>query len=85
LISRGVPVTDEPNEYPQYWPGYNAVFFDDPINGMHWELAWIPKLPTPRQVWSSYRALHTFAKNRPDLANTVPGLTRQTRRTLPSR
>lgn len=40
LTARGVPVTDEPKEYPQYWPGYYAVFFDDPINGIHWELAW---------------------------------------------
>ena len=39
LTARGVHVTDEPQEYPQYWPGYYAVFFDDPINGIHWELA----------------------------------------------
>ncbi len=85
LIKRDVPVTDEPKEYPQYWPGYYAVFFDDPINGIHWELAWVPKVPTPRQVWSFYRALHGFAKSRPDLAKTVPGVTWQARRTLPSR
>lgn len=48
LVARGIPITDEPKEYPQYWPGYYAVFFDDPINGIHWELAWIPKIPTPR-------------------------------------
>ena len=47
LIRRDIPVTDEPKEYPQYWPGYYAVFFDDPINGIHWELAWVPKVPTP--------------------------------------
>jgi catechol 2,3-dioxygenase-like lactoylglutathione lyase family enzyme len=35
LIGRGVHVTDESKEYPQYWPGYYAVFFDDPIRGMH--------------------------------------------------
>ena len=51
LIPRDIPVTDEPKEYPQYWPGYYAVFFDDPVNGIHWELAWVPKIPTPRQVW----------------------------------
>ena len=45
LIKRDIPVTDEPKEYPQYWPGYYAVFFDDPINGIHWELAWVPKVP----------------------------------------
>jgi Glyoxalase/Bleomycin resistance protein/Dioxygenase superfamily len=85
LIKRGFPVTDEPKEYPQYWPGYYAVFFDDPINGIHWELAWVPKVPTPRQVWSFYRALHSFAKSRPDLANSVPGVTWQARRTLARR
>ena len=85
LITRDVPVTDEPKEYPQYWPGYYGVFFDDPINGIHWELCWVPKVPTPRQVWSFYRALRAFARSRPDLANTVPGVTWQATRTLPSR
>lgn len=85
LTGRDVPVTDEPKEYPQYWPGYYAVFFDDPINGIHWELAWLPKVPTPRQAWSSYRALHAEASNRPDLANTVPGVMWQAKRTLPPR
>lgn len=85
LVRRNVVVTDEPKEYPQYWPGYYAVFFDDPINGIHWELAWVPKVPSVRQVWSFYRALHAFAGSRPDLANTVPGVTWQARRALPSR
>lgn len=83
LVRRDVPVTDEPKDYPQYWPGYYAVFFDDPINGIHWELAWVPKVPSPRQVWSFYRALRVFAKSRTDLANTVLGVTLQARRTLP--
>jgi catechol 2,3-dioxygenase-like lactoylglutathione lyase family enzyme len=85
LTERAVPVTDQPKEYPQYWPGYYAVFFDDPINGIHWELAWLPKVPTFRHVWSSYRALRAEAKSRPDLANSVPGLTLQAMRTLPRR
>jgi catechol 2,3-dioxygenase-like lactoylglutathione lyase family enzyme len=83
LIPRAIPVTDEPKEYPQYWPGYYGVFFDDPINGIHWELAWVPHIPTPRQLWAFYRAIRGFAKSRPDLANTVPGVTLQARRTLP--
>jgi catechol 2,3-dioxygenase-like lactoylglutathione lyase family enzyme len=82
LIPRAIPVTDEPKEYPQYWPGYYGVFFDDPINGIHWELAWVPHSPTPRQLWAFYRAIRGFAKSRPDLANTVPGVTLQARRTL---
>lgn len=84
LRARDIVVTDEPKEYPQYWPGYYAVFFDDPINGIHWELAWIPGVPTPRQVWSFYRTIRGYAKSRPDLANTVPGVTLQARRTLPT-
>ncbi|MGV0740990.1 VOC family protein [Mycolicibacterium sp. XJ870] len=85
LIKRDLPVTDEPKEYPQYRPGYYAVFFDDPINGIHWELAWMPKIPTPRQMWSFYRALRSETQRRPDLANTVPGVMWQARRTLPPR
>jgi len=83
LIARGVSVTDEPKDYPQYWPGYYAVFFDDPINGIHWELAWMPKIPTPRQLWAFYRTLSGFVTTRSDLANTVPGVLLQARRTLP--
>jgi catechol 2,3-dioxygenase-like lactoylglutathione lyase family enzyme len=85
LTKRGIAVTDDPMEYPQYWPGYYAVFFDEPINGIHWELAWLPKVPSPRQVWSYYRALGAGARSRPDLANSVPGLTWQAVRQLPSR
>ncbi|MGV0739210.1 VOC family protein [Mycobacterium syngnathidarum] len=85
LIPQGFRVTDEPRDYPQYWPGYHAVFFDDPINGIHWELAWVPKVPSPRQVWSFYRAMRTFGKQRPDLANSVPGITLQAMRALPGK
>jgi catechol 2,3-dioxygenase-like lactoylglutathione lyase family enzyme len=83
LVTRGIRVTDEPQAYPQYWPGYYAVFFDDPINGIHWELAWVPKVPTPQQVWAFYRAVRGFSASRPDLAKTVPGVMWQARRTLP--
>lgn len=85
LLAGDIPVTDAPKEYPQYWPGYYAVFFDDPINGIHWELAWVPKVPTPREVWAFYRALRGFAESRTDLANSVVGVTLQARRTLPHR
>ena len=85
LVGRGLPITDEPKDYPQYWPGYYAVFFDDPINGIHWELAWLPKIPSPQQVWSFYRAMRTHSGSRPDLARTVPGLMLQARRELLAR
>lgn len=85
LVPRGIPVTDEPKDYPQYWPGYYAVFFDDPINGIHWELAWVPKVPTPYQIWAFYCAIRGFAKSRADLANSVLGVTWQARLALPRR
>lgn len=83
LVPRDVPVTDEPKYYPQYWPGYRGVFFDDPINGIHWELAHVPKVPSPRQVWAYHRAVRTIAKTRPDLPNSVPRLMFQATRRLP--
>lgn len=85
LIPRRIRVTDEPMEYPHYWPGYYAVFFDDPINGIHWELTRLPKVPSPGQAWRSYRALRKIAAARPDLADTVSRLARQAVRPLPSR
>lgn len=85
LIPRAIPVTDAPKAYPQYWPGYYAVFFDDPINGIHWELASLPKIPLPQQCWASYRALRAVASGRRDLADSLPGLLRQAARALPSR
>ncbi len=53
LTRRGIRVTEEPKEYPHYTPGYYAVFFDDPINGIHWELARLPIIPSPREFWRS--------------------------------
>jgi catechol 2,3-dioxygenase-like lactoylglutathione lyase family enzyme len=38
LIPRQIRVTDQPKDYPQYTPGHYAVFFDDPINGIHWDV-----------------------------------------------
>jgi catechol 2,3-dioxygenase-like lactoylglutathione lyase family enzyme len=85
LAGRGIRVSDEPKEYPHYWPGYYAVFFDDPINGIHWELARLPRIPSPRQVWRSYRGLRKIASTRRDLPQTISGLARQALRPLPSR
>jgi catechol 2,3-dioxygenase-like lactoylglutathione lyase family enzyme len=85
LTKHEIHVSDEPKGYPQYWPGYYAVFFDDPINGIHWELAWVPRVPTPQDVWQFYRALRVFIRTRSDLARTVPGVTWQARRRLPRR
>ena len=45
LAERGVPILDPPQEYPQYVPGYYAVFFTDP-DGIKLELVHIPGLPS---------------------------------------
>jgi hypothetical protein len=68
-----------------YTPGYYAVFFDDPINGIHWELAHLPMIPSPRQLWKFYRALSKIAAERPDLPRSVPRLIQRAVRDLPSR
>ncbi|WKE64573.1 VOC family protein [Gallaecimonas kandeliae] len=52
LLKNQIPVTEPPAEYPTYTPGYYAVFFDDPITGIHFELSHTPMLPS----LSSYRA-----------------------------
>ncbi len=44
LAERGVTVLDPPREYPEYVPGYYAVFFADP-DGMKLELVHIPGFP----------------------------------------
>ena len=66
LIENGITVTDIPREYPVYAPGYYAVFFDDPINGFHWELAFTPRIPS----FSAYRrwqqALKDAEKEHPE-------------------
>ena len=47
LLPNDVPVTDKPTEYSSYTPGYYAVFFDDPITGIHFELSHTPYIPSP--------------------------------------
>ena len=46
LLRNDVEVTDPPAEYPIYTPGYYAVFFDDPISGIHFELSHTPLIPS---------------------------------------
>jgi catechol 2,3-dioxygenase-like lactoylglutathione lyase family enzyme len=66
LVANAIPVTDAPAEYPVYAPGYYAVFFDDPINGIHWELAHTPRIPSPRAWLRWTRTLAGAAKTHPD-------------------
>ena len=37
----GATITDGPREFPEYRPGYTAVFFEDP-DGLKLELVWTP-------------------------------------------
>jgi catechol 2,3-dioxygenase-like lactoylglutathione lyase family enzyme len=45
LVALGVPILDPPADYPQYAPGYYAVFFADP-DGIKLEYVFTPKWPT---------------------------------------
>ena len=45
LLHLGVKVLDAPAEYPQYGPGYYAVFFADP-DGIKLEYVFTPRWPT---------------------------------------
>jgi catechol 2,3-dioxygenase-like lactoylglutathione lyase family enzyme len=66
LLKNSVRVTDAPAEYAVYAPGYYAVFFDDPINGIHWELAHTPRIPSPFAYLRWARALRDSAKSHPE-------------------
>jgi len=41
LREHGATITDGPREFPEYRPGYHAVFFLDP-DGLKLELVWTP-------------------------------------------
>ncbi|EJW10284.1 hypothetical protein A33M_0221 [Rhodovulum sp. PH10] len=82
LLAKNIPVTDPPAEYPIYAPGYVAVFFDDPINGIHWELAHTPKIPSPAAYLRWKRALDAAAKNHPEWGTSFVAAAM---RTLPGR
>ena len=82
LVPNGVPVVYSPQEYPEYTPGYYAVFFDDPINGIQWELARLPTIPSPAAAWRSWRALRVYQRQHPEWTHWVA---REAMRTLPGR
>lgn len=62
LKEEGLDVTEAPAEYPLYAPGYYGVFFNDPINGIHWEVAHIPLIPGPLTAWRWYKGVKEAAK-----------------------
>ncbi len=82
LVWNSIDVTDEPTEYPVYAPGYYAVFFNDPINGIHWELAHIPTIASPAAYLRTSRAWKTEAAKHPDWNNATM---KKAFRTLPGK
>ncbi|WP_176086302.1 VOC family protein [Martelella sp. HB161492] len=82
LLPRGISVSDPPAEYPLYAPGYYAVFFDDPVNGFHLELAHIPLIASPGAYRRTARAWKQAAADHPDWP---AGTMKAAFRTLPGR
>lgn len=66
LLRNEVPVTDAPAEYPIYSPGYYAVFFDDPITGIHFELSHTPRIPSIGNLRRWIDALKQARKMHPE-------------------
>ena len=66
LLPNGVEVTDPPAEYPVYSPGYYAVFFNDPITGIHFELSHTPVIPSPSAYWKWIGLLRDIWKKHPE-------------------
>lgn len=66
LVRNKVGVTDPPAEYPTYTPGYYAVFFDDPITGIHFELSHTPMLPSPSKYFEWIRTLKGIWRRHPE-------------------
>lgn len=58
-------MTDRPNEYPIYAPGYYAVFFVDPT-GIHWELAYTPRIPMLGDILKTLRMAKKLRKQHPE-------------------
>ena len=66
LIPNHVDVTDPPAGYPTYTPGYYAVFFNDPINGIHFELSHTPFLPSVSSYLKWFNVLKAIWKEHPE-------------------
>ena len=81
LLKEGVPVTDSPNEYPIYAPGYYAVFFNDPT-GIHWELAYTPRIHMPWEIIKTLKMAKALRKQHPEWKHHPA---KEMMRTLPSR
>ena len=60
-----VTVTDPPEAYPHYAPGYYAVFFLD-WSGIRWELAFLPRIPMPWDILKTMRVWKELRKQHPE-------------------
>jgi len=66
LLKNHIEVTDKPAEYPIYSPSYYAVFFNDPITGIHFELASTPTLATILGFYKWKRRLKDVWEKNPE-------------------
>ena len=81
LLKEEVAITDAPAGYPQYAPGYYAVFFLDP-SGIRWELAYIPRMPMPWDLYKFFKTAWELRKQHPEWKRRY---TVEMTRRLPSR
>lgn len=66
LLKNNIEVTEKPAEYPVYSPGYYAVFFNDPITGIHFELSHTPTIPSVSNLWQWFKLLKSIWKDHPE-------------------
>jgi Glyoxalase/Bleomycin resistance protein/Dioxygenase superfamily len=81
LLKEGVVVTEAPAAYPQYAPGYYAVFFLDP-SGIRWELTYLPRVPRPWELYLFLKTARELRKHHPEWKHHYA---REMLRRLPSR
>ena len=82
LLKNNIQITEPPAEYPTYSPGYYAVFFNDPITGIHWELAYTPLIPSLAGWVKWIKTLNGIWKRHPEWTQSP---IKEAMRNLPSR
>ena len=82
LLKNNIEVTDPPAPYPTYTPGYYAVFFNDPITGIHFELSHTPVIPSLSSYLRWIKVLKKIWKNHPEWKSPP---WKEAMRNLPSR
>jgi catechol 2,3-dioxygenase-like lactoylglutathione lyase family enzyme len=65
LLKEDLEITDSPQAYPIYAPGYYAVFFVDPT-GIRWELAFTPRIPMLWDLFRSFKSAKEIRKAHPE-------------------